>query len=112
MGNDLTFKSCILSREPRLTTTCSSCYVQYPDTEDSDWQILATGQAIAAATGNFSEIFRWHDVGTIKPGCRADVLVLDENPLADTQNLRKICLLLLQGKIIEHEKLLAQKQMN
>jgi hypothetical protein len=69
---------------------------------------LTNRQAIAAATGNFSRIFRWPDFGVIKPGSRADILVLDDNPLADIQNLKKIHLLLLQGKVIDRMKLLAR----
>lgn len=67
---------------------------------------LTNRQAIAAATGNFSRIFRWSDFGVIKPGGRADLLVLNDNPLTEIQNLKKIHLLVLQGKLIDREKLL------
>lgn len=67
---------------------------------------LRDRQAIAAATWNFSEIFGWKEIGDIKPGCRADILVLDGNPLDDIKNLRRIHLLLLKGKIISRENLL------
>jgi len=63
-------------------------------------------QVLAAATNNFSLLLGFMDTGEIKVGKRADILVLDENPLADIKNLQKIHLLMLRGKIIDRDRLL------
>lgn len=73
---------------------------------------LSERQAIAAATSNFSEIFKWQEVGNIKPGCRADILVIESNPLKDLKNIKKIDMVILKGKIIDREKLLETKYEN
>lgn len=62
-------------------------------------------QALAAATNNFSLIMGWTHIGKIEKGRRADILVLDENPLKDIENLKKIRLLFLDGKLIERTSL-------
>ncbi len=63
-------------------------------------------QVLAAATNNFSLLLGFTDTGEIKAGKRADILVLDESPLADIKNLQKIHLLMLRGKIIDRDELL------
>jgi len=67
---------------------------------------LSEREALAAATGNFAEIFKWKEVGQIKPGCRADIIVTDENPLQDIKNLKQISMVMLRGKIIDRDTLL------
>lgn len=47
-------------------------------------------QAIVAATGNAAKVLNFTELGTIQPGKRADLLVLDANPLADIKNSRQI----------------------
>ncbi len=67
---------------------------------------LTNRQTIAAATTNFAEAFHWDNTAQIKPGCIADILILEKNPLIDLENLKKIDLLILRGEIIDREKLL------
>jgi imidazolonepropionase-like amidohydrolase len=47
-------------------------------------------------------------VGQIKAGYNADLLVLDENPVNDIRNLKKIRMIILNGEILDREKLLTK----
>ncbi len=67
---------------------------------------LTPRQALAAATGNFRQLFGWTEVGAIAPGSRADLLVLDGNPLEDLANLKKIRRLYLDGGPVDRAELL------
>ncbi len=69
---------------------------------------LPPRQALAASTGNFGEIYRWAKVGQVKAGYNADLLVLDENPVKDVNNLKKIRMVILNGEILDREKLLVK----
>jgi imidazolonepropionase-like amidohydrolase len=66
-------------------------------------------QALAAATSNFGEIFGWKKIGQVKAGYHADLLVLDENPVTNIENLKKIRTVILQGEILDREKLLTKQ---
>jgi hypothetical protein len=68
---------------------------------------LPARQVLAAATGNFGEVFGWKGVGQVKAGYNADVLVLNANPLQDIANLKNIHLIILKGEVLDREKLLA-----
>ena len=70
---------------------------------------LTPRQALAASTGNFGEIYRWQKVGEVKAGYNADLLVLEENPVKDVNNLKKIRMVILNGEILDREKLLVKK---
>lgn len=67
---------------------------------------LTRRQALAAATGNVGAVFGWRDVGQIRAGYKADLLVLDANPIADLANLRKISHLMLAGDLIDRDELM------
>jgi imidazolonepropionase-like amidohydrolase len=54
-------------------------------------------QVIVAATRNGAEFLRMDDSGMIATGKRADLLVLDGNPVDDITNTRKISAVYLQG---------------
>lgn len=55
-------------------------------------------EAIAASTVRASECFeKSEEFGTVQAGLRADLLVLDSNPLEDISNLRDINLVVVQG---------------
>ncbi len=68
---------------------------------------LTAREALAAATGNYSEQLGWHELGMVAPGRRADLLVLDANPLEDIRNTTRISSVLLEGKIVDRAALLA-----
>ena len=67
---------------------------------------LSEREAIAAATWNFAEILKWKEVGQIQPGCRADILVVDKNPLENIKLLKEIFLVLLRGHVLDRDELL------
>ncbi|UCE17350.1 MAG: amidohydrolase family protein [Gemmatimonadota bacterium] len=73
---------------------------------------LSEREVIAAATSNFSEIFKWKEVGQIKPGCRADILVVDKNPLENIKNLKEISLVMLEGQVLDRDNLLNLDKQN
>jgi len=70
---------------------------------------LSEREAIAAATNNFAEVFKWKELGQLKAGCRADIIVTDKSPLENIKNLKEIHMVLLKGKIIDRDKLLKIK---
>ncbi len=47
-------------------------------------------------------------VGTVETGKRADLVVIDGNPLDDIRNTRKIATVIQAGIVVDHEGLLAQ----
>ena len=67
---------------------------------------LTPRQALAAATSNVGEVFRWPRVGQVKPGFDADLLVVDADPTVDIRNLEKIRMVLLAGEIVDRAALL------
>jgi imidazolonepropionase-like amidohydrolase len=69
---------------------------------------LSQRQALAAATSNFGDLFAWKNVGQAKAGYNADLLVLDENPVNDISNLKKIRMVILNGEILNRDKLLSK----
>jgi hypothetical protein len=69
---------------------------------------LTPRQALAAATSNFEKLFGWKNVGRIEAGYQADILVLDANPAADIENAKKINALILDGKILDRQKLITK----
>jgi imidazolonepropionase-like amidohydrolase len=67
---------------------------------------MSPAQAIVAATKNGATASRGLDrFGTIAAGKLADVLVLDGNPLDDIHNLRKLSVLIRDGRVIDRDKL-------
>jgi imidazolonepropionase-like amidohydrolase len=54
-------------------------------------------QVIVAATSRAAEFLKLADRGTLAPGKRADLLVLDANPLDDIRNTRRVAMLYLAG---------------
>lgn len=70
---------------------------------------LSPWQALRAATSTAAEALGKEDqLGTIQRGKLADLLILDADPLARIQNLRKIHLGVQDGKIYAPEALLQQ----
>ncbi|MBL8386085.1 MAG: amidohydrolase family protein [Burkholderiales bacterium] len=64
-----------------------------------DWLGMTPMQALVAATGRAAECIGRNDVGRIAPGCLADLLVVDGDPLADIRVLeeRSRLKLVMQG---------------
>ena len=67
---------------------------------------LTPRQALAAATANVGTAFAWRDVGQIRAGYNADLLVLDADPTADIANVKRIDRLMVAGALIDRAALL------
>ena len=61
-------------------------------------------QVIVAATRNGAEFLRIADAGTLEPGKSADFIVLDDNPLNDITNTRKIRSVVLRGVTLDRSQ--------
>lgn len=80
----------------------------------SNWQVLK------ASTINAAKIFdRENEFGSIKKGKTANMILLDENPIENIENLTRINTIINKGKVIEPSSLLnitpeilAQQQLN
>ena len=69
-------------------------------------------QALLTATVNPARYFRLQDErGTLEVGKRADLLLLDANPLENIANTKRIAGIVLQGKWLDKETLLAKLQL-
>jgi len=68
---------------------------------------LTPYEALRAATANSGEFFAQHfhagASGTISPGARADLVLLDANPLADIRNTRRIRGVVLRGELVARD---------
>jgi hypothetical protein len=71
---------------------------------------LTPREALAAATNNYALQFNWNELGLIAPGRRADILVLDADPTANTWNVRRISTLILEGNVLDRDALLILKK--
>jgi imidazolonepropionase-like amidohydrolase len=62
-------------------------------------------EALQTATSNAANYFGLSDVGTIAVGKRADLVLLDENPLIDIRNTQKISAVIINGRYLSKETL-------
>ena len=68
---------------------------------------LTPEAALLAATRDAARVFSaTPDLGTLEPGRRADLLVLEADPLADVRNLRRIRQVVRAGLVVRPEQLL------
>ena len=67
-------------------------------------QLVAAGltprEALAAATNSPAEFFGRNDLGSVAAGKRADLVLLDADPLSDISNTQKISAVVLSGKYL------------
>src|SRR5690348_5113199 len=68
------------------------------------WQTLLAATRHAAAVCGAEA-----DLGTIEVGKLADVIVVAANPLEDIQNVRKLLLVLKEGRIVSDKRLEAAR---
>jgi imidazolonepropionase-like amidohydrolase len=62
--------------------------------------------AIVAATRNIAAAYKKLDtLGTLEPGKLADLVILDADPLADLGNIRRISLVMKEGRVVDRETL-------
>jgi hypothetical protein len=71
---------------------------------------LSPREALAAATNNYSLQFGWNEIGQITPGRHGDILVLDGDPTENIWNARRISLLIMDGNVIDRERLLTLRK--
>jgi imidazolonepropionase-like amidohydrolase len=57
-------------------------------------------QVLAAGTSGASRQCVRPDLGTVAPGKRADLLVLNADPTTDIRNLRELRLVILNGELV------------
>lgn len=74
------------------------------------WYLVKAGlspyEALKTATVNAAKSLGKHNViGTITPGKRADLVLVEDNPLADISNTSKIFGVLVEGKWFSKEDL-------
>jgi len=60
---------------------------------------------IQSATRNIAAAYKLASLGTLEPGKFADLVVIDADPLVDVQNLRKIRMVIKDGRTIDLERL-------
>jgi imidazolonepropionase-like amidohydrolase len=59
-------------------------------------------QVIVAATRNAADVVgEGKRLGTIEPGKLADILVIDGDPLRDISDIRKVALVIKDGRILD-----------
>jgi imidazolonepropionase-like amidohydrolase len=80
--------------------------------EEKEFQMMAEAgmtpaQVIVATTARSAEFLGLADRGVLAPGKRADLLVLDANPLDDIRNTRRIAGMYLAGKEVDRAALKA-----
>jgi imidazolonepropionase-like amidohydrolase len=69
---------------------------------------MTPAQALVTATSRAAEYLHLDDRGSLAPGKRADLLVLDANPLDNIVNARKISRMLINGVELDRSALRAQ----
>lgn len=69
---------------------------------------LTPMQAIIAATSNAALHLGQNDLGLVAPGRRADLLILDADPLADIRNTRQINSVYIGGSELDRAEIAAQ----
>ena len=62
-------------------------------------------QAIVSATSRGADYLKLSNTGTLAPGKRADLLVLDANPLDDITNTRRISQVFVNGRPVDRSAL-------
>jgi hypothetical protein len=69
---------------------------------------LTPREALASATSNYADRFGWRELGTVAPGRRADLVIVDADPAADIRNADRISDVVLSGHLLERDKLLVR----
>ena len=61
---------------------------------------LTPAETLRAATINCAKLFPSLQAGTVAPGQRADLVLLNANPLADIRNAHDIHAVVLRGRVL------------
>lgn len=87
-----------------LATDGNRYWGAHDEMEDMVLAGMTPMQVILASTRNGAELMKLPDQGTIEPGKRADLLVLDGNPLDDIKNTRRISAVILRGQPVDRSQ--------
>lgn len=66
---------------------------------------LSNREVLASSTANFNNAYGFN-FGKIKKGFKANILILDNNPLEDLKNLKKEKIVILNGQVVDLNTLL------
>jgi imidazolonepropionase-like amidohydrolase len=66
---------------------------------------LTPAEVLRAATINCAKLFPSLDAGAVAPGKRADLVLLDANPLDDIRNTTRIHAVVLRGRVLDRQGL-------
>jgi len=66
---------------------------------------LSPREALRAATTTPAQLLRRPDLANLAPGSPASFIVLNDNPLIDIANVRKLSTAMLHGRILSTEEL-------
>lgn len=66
---------------------------------------LTPAEALRAATVNPARLFRSSESGVVAPGRRADLVLLEANPLENIRNTQRICAVIVRGKLFDRKGL-------
>lgn len=69
---------------------------------------LTPREALAAATGNFAQVYGWQDVGLVAVGRAGDLLVLGSDPRLDVAALADLHAVIQGGQLVDRERLHAR----
>lgn len=87
-----------------LATDGNRYWGAHDEMEDMVLAGMTAMQVIVASTRNGAELMRLPEQGTIEAGKRADLLVLDGNPLEDIKNTRRISAVILRGMAVDRSQ--------
>lgn len=61
---------------------------------------MAPMEILKSATSNIARAYKKDEIGTLEPGKRADLVILDANPLESARNYRRINSVIKDGKVV------------
>ena len=68
---------------------------------------LSPGEALKAATSDAAEVLGLeNEIGQLRAGWRADIVLLDADPLADIRHVERIGIVIFEGRVVDRGSLL------